>query len=55
VKIGKYANDTCAMLSEAYEREDVKRSRIFDSHKLFKEGRENVKDEEDNVQGCCSL
>jgi hypothetical protein len=44
VKLGKTASDTCAMLSEAYEGEAMKKSSIFEWHKQFKEGRENVED-----------
>jgi hypothetical protein len=45
VKLGKNARDTCALLSEAYEGEAVKKSNVFEWHKWFKEGSENVEDE----------
>jgi hypothetical protein len=38
VKLGKNANDTCAVLSEAYGRDAMKKSSIFERHKRFKEG-----------------
>jgi hypothetical protein len=37
VKLGKNASDTCAMLSEAYGGEAMKKSSAFDCHKRFKE------------------
>jgi transposase len=46
VELGKNARDTCAMLSEAYEEEVMKKSSVFQWHKRFKEGRENVEDDE---------
>jgi hypothetical protein len=46
VKLGKNASDICAMLSEAYGGETVKKSTGFEWHKLFKEGLENVEDDE---------
>jgi hypothetical protein len=38
MKLGKNANDTCAMLSDAYGAEAVKTSVFFEWHKQFKEG-----------------
>jgi uncharacterized metal-binding protein len=61
VKLGKNASDTCAMLSDNYGREDMKNSSVFKWHKSFKEGREDVENDEDNAhhflrcQGYCSL
>jgi hypothetical protein len=46
VKLGKNASDTCAMQSEAYGGEAMKKSSIFEWHKQFKEGHENVEDGE---------
>jgi len=46
VKLGKNASDTCAMLSEAYGEEAMKKSSVFEWHKWFKEGHENVEDDE---------
>jgi hypothetical protein len=37
VKIGKDANDTCAMLSERYRGEAMKKSSVFEWHKRFRE------------------
>jgi hypothetical protein len=37
VKLGKKASDTCAMHSEAYGGEAVKKSSVFMWHKRFKE------------------
>jgi len=37
VKLGKNASDTCAMLSEAYEGEIMKKSSVSVWHKWFKE------------------
>jgi hypothetical protein len=36
VKLGKYANDTCAVLSKAYGGEAMKKSSILGWHKWFK-------------------
>jgi len=36
VKLGKNASDTCAMLSEAYEGEAMKKSSVSEWHKWFK-------------------
>jgi len=46
LKLRKNANDSCAMLSEAYGGEAMKNSSVFEWHKRFKEGRENVEDDE---------
>jgi hypothetical protein len=45
VKLGNIVNDTYVMLSEAYGREAMKMSSVFEGQKRFKEGRENVEDE----------
>jgi len=50
VKLGETPSDTCAMLSEAYGGEAMKKSSILEWHKRFKEGRENVEDDEGS--GC---
>jgi hypothetical protein len=50
VKLGKNASDTCAKLSKAFEGEAMKKSSVFEWHKQFKEGRENV--EGDERSGC---
>jgi hypothetical protein len=49
VKLGKNASDTCAMLSEAYEGEIMKKSSVSVWHKWFKEDRDDVEGDE---RGC---
>jgi hypothetical protein len=46
VELGKNASDTCALLSEAYGGEAMKKSSVFELHKGFKECHENVKGDE---------
>jgi hypothetical protein len=46
VALKKNASDTCAMLSGACGGEAMKKSSVFEWNKRFKEGRENVKDDE---------
>jgi hypothetical protein len=46
VKLGKNASDTCAMLSKAYEGEVMITSSVLEWYKQFKEGHENLKNEE---------
>jgi hypothetical protein len=46
VKFGKNASDTCAMLSETYGGEAMKESSVFEWHKRFKEGHDNVEDDD---------
>jgi hypothetical protein len=46
VNLGKNASGTCAMLSEACGGEAVNKSSVFEGHKPFKDGRENVKHDE---------
>jgi hypothetical protein len=61
VKLGKNASDTCALLSKAYGGETVKKSIVFERHKWFKDGCNNMEDDGDNAhnflqyQGYCSL
>jgi hypothetical protein len=45
-KLGKRASDTCVKLSEAYGRDAMEKSSVFEWHKRFEEGRENVEDDE---------
>jgi hypothetical protein len=45
VKLGNSASSTCAVLSEVYEGEAMKKTSVFEWHKRFKEGCENVDDE----------
>jgi hypothetical protein len=44
-KLGKSASETLQMLTEAYGADPMKNSRVFERHKRFKEGREDVKDD----------
>jgi len=46
VKLGNNASDTFTKLSEAFGGEYMKRSSVFEWHKQFKEGRENMEDDE---------
>jgi hypothetical protein len=45
-KLSKSASETMQMLREAYGAHAMKKSSVFESHKRFKEGREDVKDDE---------
>jgi hypothetical protein len=53
VKLGKNASDTCAVLYQAYGREALKKSSVFEWHEQFREGHENVEDDERS--GCPRL
>jgi hypothetical protein len=44
VKLGKNASDGCAVLSEAYGGEAMKKSSVFEWHTQFKQGHENLED-----------
>jgi len=46
VKLGKNASDTYAVLFKAYGGEAMKKWSVYEWHKQFKEGRENVEDDE---------
>jgi hypothetical protein len=46
VKLRKKVTDTYKMLSEAYRGEAMKQSGVFEGHKRFKEGRDNVENDE---------
>jgi hypothetical protein len=50
VKIGKSASEKLALLTVAYGEYAVKKSSVFDWHRRFKEGREDVQDE--NNRAC---
>jgi len=45
VKLGKNASDTCALVSEDYGGEAMKKSGVFEWHKWFKDGLKNIEDE----------
>jgi hypothetical protein len=45
-KLGKGASETLQMLTEAYDVHAMGTSSVFEWHKSFKEGREDVKDDE---------
>ncbi|XP_006882927.1 PREDICTED: putative uncharacterized protein FLJ37770-like [Elephantulus edwardii] len=45
VKLNKSASETHHLLKEAYGHEVMSRARIFDWHKRFKEGREDIRDD----------
>jgi hypothetical protein len=45
-KFGKSASESLQMLTEAYGADAMKKSSVFEWRKRFKEGRENVKDDE---------
>lgn len=45
VKLNKSASETHYLLKEAYGNEVMSRARVFDWHKRFKEGREDVRDD----------
>jgi hypothetical protein len=46
VKLGKNACDTCIVLSNAYGGEATKKPGVSEWHKQFKEGHENMEDDE---------
>jgi hypothetical protein len=48
VKLGKNASDTCAMVSEGYGGEAMKKSNVSEWYKRFKKGHEYVEDDEDS-------
>ena len=45
VKIGKGASEKLALLTVAYDEYVMKKSSVFEWHRRFKEGRENVQDD----------
>jgi hypothetical protein len=49
-KLGKSTNETLQMLTEAYDADVMKKSIVFEWHRSFKEGWEDVKD--DKRIGC---
>jgi len=50
VKIGKNASETLALLTVAYGEYDIKKSSVFEWHRRFKEGREDVQDDPSSGQ-----
>jgi hypothetical protein len=44
-KLGKSTSETLQMLTEAYGADAMKKSNVFEWHKRFKEGQEDVKDD----------
>jgi len=49
MKLRNSESDIYAMLSGAYVGEALKRSSVYEWHKRFEEGGENVEDDEPNV------
>jgi transposase len=45
-KLGKRASEILQMLTEAYGADAMKKSSVSEWHKRFKQGREDVKDDE---------
>jgi hypothetical protein len=45
VKVGKSASETLAILTVACGEYDMKKSSVFERHRMFKEGREDVQDD----------
>jgi hypothetical protein len=45
-KLGKSASETLQILTKAYGADAMKKSSVFEWHKRFKEGREDVEDDE---------
>jgi transposase len=45
-KLGKSASETLQMLTEVFGADAIKKSSVFEWHKRFTEGREDVKDDE---------
>jgi hypothetical protein len=45
-RLGKSASETLQMLTEVYGANAMKKSSVFEWHKRFKEGQEDVKDNE---------
>lgn len=46
VKLGKSASETLQLLRQAYGAAAMKKTSVFEWHKRFKEGRDDVKDDE---------
>ena len=46
VKLEKSATETLAMIQKAYEKDALSKAQVLRWHKMFKEGRESVEDEQ---------
>ena len=45
-KLGKYATETYGMLQTAFQPSCMNPASVFEWHKIFKEGRKSVRDDE---------
>ena len=45
VKLGKSASETLELIKQAYGDDALSHTRVFEWHKMFKEGRDHVEDE----------
>ncbi|VVC39540.1 Hypothetical protein CINCED_3A020937 [Cinara cedri] len=54
VKLKKSPTECLKMLSEVYGKDTMSRTRVFEWHKKFKDGREGVKDDEHPGRPCTS-
>ena len=52
VKIGKSVSETLALLTVAYDEYTMKKLSVFEWHRRFKEGREDVQDDPRSGQPC---
>ena len=54
VKLGKTATETLKMLRDVYGDSSMSRTKVFESHKQFMEGREDVEDDPKTERSCTS-
>ena len=54
VKLGKTATEILKMLRDVYEDSSMSRTRVFERHKRFVEGREDVEDDAKSGRPCTS-
>ena len=54
VKLGKTTTETLKMLSDVYGDSSMSRTRVFEWHKQFVEGREDVEDDPKSGRPCTS-
>ena len=54
VKLGKTATETLKMLRDVYGDSSMSRTRVFELHKRFMEGREDVEDDPKSGRPCTS-